>query len=47
MQIYERNGFIFLKDFPEDYEWLTYGYTLTDDPYFILNNYNIIIHSKV
>ena len=38
MQVYERNGFILLKDFDEEYDWVTNDYP-TGDPYFILNNY--------
>ena len=38
MQVYEQNGFIFLKDFNDDYEWCTNDYS-TGDPYFILNTY--------
>jgi SNF2 family DNA or RNA helicase len=38
MQIYERNGIIYLKDFHEDYEWVTNDYD-SSDPFFILSNY--------
>lgn len=38
MIVYERNGCIFLKDFSEEFEWITYDYS-TGDPYFLLNTY--------
>ena len=38
MQVYERNGIIYLKDFEEEFEWVTNDYS-TGDPYFILNTY--------
>lgn len=39
MQVYERNGCIYVKNAPQDLEWLTYDYAIEGDPYFILNSY--------
>jgi DNA replication protein DnaC len=39
VQVYEKNGCIYVKDLNTDLEWLTYDYSTGGDPYFILNTY--------
>ena len=39
MQVYERNGCIYVKNLNEELDWLTYDYDIGSDPYFILNTY--------